>query len=94
LIKSEFGKTFGGYTNLPWYQKFKSIKGFGLSFLFQLDHNTKHPCTNPEKEIYGHKHRLLYFGNGPDLMIDDSSKQFKTNNGDLGAAYELPKGMV
>jgi hypothetical protein len=44
LIKSEHGKTFGGFTNLNWHSKEGYFAGKGMSFIFQLDENTKHNC--------------------------------------------------
>jgi hypothetical protein len=37
IIKSEHGKTFGGFTNLSWNTNSDYIKGEGKSFIFQLD---------------------------------------------------------
>jgi hypothetical protein len=44
VIQSEYGKTFGGYTNLNWNSSNNWIPGEGKSFIFQLDYNTKHSC--------------------------------------------------
>jgi BTB/POZ domain-containing protein KCTD9 len=46
VIKSEHGKTFGGYTNLNWDEKGYLTAGEGKSFIFQLDYNTKHNCIS------------------------------------------------
>jgi hypothetical protein len=42
LIKSEFGKTFGGFAQPSWDAKKLQIFGTGKSFVFQLDYNIKH----------------------------------------------------
>jgi hypothetical protein len=68
LIKSEFGKTFGGYTNLNWNNR-GWIWGTGNSFIFQLDYNTKHKCLNAKKEIYADEDYLVAFGVGADIGI-------------------------
>jgi BTB/POZ domain-containing protein KCTD9 len=44
VIKSELGKTFGGYFNLNWHSSNSWIPGEGKSFIFQLDYNTKQKC--------------------------------------------------
>jgi BTB/POZ domain-containing protein KCTD9 len=44
VIKSEHGKTFGGFTNLDWNSNNIWIVGEGKSFIFQMDNNTKHIC--------------------------------------------------
>jgi hypothetical protein len=51
LIKSSHGKTFGGYTNLPWHSQNSFIPGTKNSFIFQLDKNTKHNCLNGKYEL-------------------------------------------
>jgi hypothetical protein len=53
VIKSEHGKTFGGFTNLNWHKNGSHAAGDGKSFIFQLDNNTKHICFKKEHEIYG-----------------------------------------
>jgi hypothetical protein len=40
LIKSEFGKTFGGYAHPSWQSLEKGSYSGGKSFLFQLDYNS------------------------------------------------------
>jgi BTB/POZ domain-containing protein KCTD9 len=50
VIKSEHGKTFGGYKKLSWKSSGGSITGEGKSFIFQLDCNTKHNCISKEWE--------------------------------------------
>jgi hypothetical protein len=74
VIKSEHGKTFGGYTNLSWNKNDKYIAGKGKSFIFQLDENTKHNCIKKEYEIHGASGGLIWFGGGTsDIWINDSS---------------------
>jgi hypothetical protein len=68
LIKSHFGKTFGGYSNLNWIKR-GWISGTGKTFIFQLDHNTKHKCLNAKKEIYADEDYLVAFGVGADIGI-------------------------
>jgi hypothetical protein len=62
LIKSEHGKTFGGYTNLNWNSYDNWIAGEGKSFIFQLDYNTKHNCIKNETEIGGFSETAIDFG--------------------------------
>jgi hypothetical protein len=73
VMKSEYGKTFGGYTNLSLNKK-GWISGTGKSFIFQLDYNTKHNCINNEMEIYGGKRFTILFGDD-DIAIDGNSNE-------------------
>ncbi len=72
IIKSEHGKTFGGYTNLNWNQS-GYIAGEGKSFIFQLDNNTKHKCINNQQELWRSSSYSIAFGGGCDIGIRDSS---------------------
>jgi hypothetical protein len=88
LIKSEFGKTFGGYTNLNWNKR-GWISGTGKSFIFQLDYNTKHKCLNAKKEIYADED-TIQFGEDFHLFPADGRKK---NYCDLGWVYEGVQGL-
>jgi hypothetical protein len=74
LIKLENGKTFCGNTNLPWNSDFGFTSGSGLSFLFQLDQNTKHPCLDPQIEICGDSFKSIQFGIDDIRIYDNSQK--------------------
>ncbi len=56
VIKSEHGKTFGGFTDLKVVRSCNGIwnSGEGNSLIFQLDYNTKHKCIDKYTEVYGH----------------------------------------
>ncbi len=92
IIKSEFGKTFGGFTNLNWHNCDSYVSSSGLSFIFQLDYNTKQNCTNTKKEIYGSSHSLVVFGSF-DICISNSSDQSLRSYCNFRNAYEIPKGL-
>ena len=73
MIKSEFGKTFSGFTNLNWSSKHDYIQGQGKSFIFQLGENTKHNCIQKEKELHGRTNYSSFaFGNRYDFKISDN----------------------
>jgi hypothetical protein len=73
VIKSEHGKTFGGFTNLSWNSSNRWIPGEGKSFIFQLDNNTKHNCIKKEYELKGYSDYSMIFGGGNDICISGSS---------------------
>jgi hypothetical protein len=41
IIYTEFGKTFGGYTTIPW-EPVKTYKFDKEAFIFSVTHRTKH----------------------------------------------------
>ena len=65
IIKSEFGKIFGGFTDIDWTSKNGSKSGNGNSFVFSLrdDSNfVKLKCLKKEYEVFHNKKTLCSFG--------------------------------
>jgi hypothetical protein len=60
--------------NLNWHNNKIYILREGKSFIFQLDHNTKHLCLNKKKEIFGYSSHSIYFGDD-DIFISDNCDQ-------------------
>jgi hypothetical protein len=77
----------------PLAQKNSYSSDSGLSFLFQLDHNTKHICLNKQKETLCDKSQLMVFGGGHDLSIYSCSDQRENCYSNLGFSYRLPEGV-
>jgi hypothetical protein len=69
IVKSDKKEVFGGYADLAWNRDCKFVKGEGRSFLFSLTKGTKHPCVNPDKELYYRENCGVIFGGGFDLML-------------------------
>eukprot|EP00347_Sterkiella_histriomuscorum_P020535 403337433 len=94
LIKSDHNKIFGGYASLSWSSKDK-WQHDNNAFLFSLTNQTKHPIVKNKHQAMMCSSRgyMTVFGGG-DLQIYDRCDQQNDNNfSDLGACYELPKGM-
>ena len=75
LVHSEAGKTFGGYTPLPWksheYGECEEDAS-GRSFLFSVDKRERFALTDPNKSIYHDKDYGPVFGYGHDLWLGDN----------------------
>ncbi len=65
IIKSEHGKIFGAYTDIPWTSSEGSKSGNGNSFIFSLrdDFNfVQLKCLDKSKEVYHNKDWLTSLG--------------------------------
>ena len=65
IIKSEKGKVFGAYTDIPWSSEGGYKSENGNSFIFSLidDFNfVQLKCLDKSSEVYHHKDCLTYFG--------------------------------
>ena len=73
IIKSEAGKIFGGYTDIPWDDKGGNKQGNGNSFIFSFRDNSdvvKLRCLKKEYEVYHDSSLLCSFGyNGDGFRI-------------------------
>ena len=68
VIKSEYGKIFGGYTTATW-------EGVGVdkndpnSFLFSFTNEDKYPYNGNGRAIHANKSHLTVYGGGTDLFL-------------------------
>ena len=99
IIKSEMGKIFGGYTDIPWELGGGFKKGNGNSFLFSLRENSnfvKLNCMNKEKEVKHISNCLCHFGgDGKGFRLWKGCDVAKEGFSALGDndIYELPEGI-
>jgi hypothetical protein len=75
IIKTEGGKVFGAYTDIPWTsgEYKKKVAGKGNSFLWAIDSKNKvakFKCLKPDAEVYHYADRLPVFGEGHFLHLD------------------------
>ena len=102
IIKSEHGKVFGGYTDIPWSTpkdgdvEYKS--GNGNSFIFSLrdDFNfVQLKCLDKSKEVHHNKDYLTSLGGGGGFYIWDKCNINTKSWSNLGHCgyYELPHGI-
>eukprot|EP00347_Sterkiella_histriomuscorum_P000754 403374632 len=69
FVLSEFGKTFGGYTSVPWTSA-GVYKEDRQAFLFQLNQRSIHPIENNfQYAVNHHPSYHLIFGGGHDLIL-------------------------
>ena len=76
LVRSEAGKTFGGYTPLKWRSNDKTFGEWGedesgQSFLFSVDKRERYPVTDRKYSVRHHKDFGPIFG-GNDLRLGDN----------------------
>jgi hypothetical protein len=89
VVKSELGRTFGGFTNLIWDSSMNLgfIEGEGKSFIFQLDFNLKLNCIRREAEIANNEY-AIYFGS--DIGIQFCNSEYENKGGSyFGMCYEI-----
>ena len=75
LIRTEFGKTIGGYTHYPWksLSNCTYVSDSGCkAFIFSLDMKEKFVPKNSNHLIRQSSPYGPIFGNGPDIYIADS----------------------
>ncbi|EFC50838.1 predicted protein [Naegleria gruberi] len=99
IIKSEFGKIFGGFSSQNWKSNYEFACD-DAAFLFKLEklngsyHITKFNVKQDQKQqaIYNHPHYLPTFGNHDIYIADDCNRNSKSFS-NFGTTYELPCGM-
>ncbi len=65
IVKSEMGKIFGGYTDIPWQSSGGSKQGNCNSFVFSLRDDLKFvilKCLTKEYEVFHNLSWLCNFG--------------------------------
>lgn len=93
VIKTDNGKVFGAYTDIPWTsgEYKKKVAGKGNSFLWAMDTNNKmvkFKCLKPDAEVYHYADRLPVFGEGHFLHLDGNSTG---STYPMSLSYEAPK---
>ena len=89
--RSTTGHVLGGYTNVNWDSSSEWRGKNGRSFLFSLTHNTKHPNTDSNLEIYCSSFPPT-FGGGLDLHISLNANTNTYSYSNLGSSYQPPAG--
>ena len=74
LVRTEFGKTIGGYTHYPWTSagSWESVNDSGRrAFLFSLDMREKFVPQGNGELVYRNSCYGPIFGGGHDIVISD-----------------------
>lgn len=97
------GKIFGGFTNIPWTSP--KILPYAFpdreSFIFSLDNRTIHRPKNLEAAAITHYvfwppafgNRGSFGTSRADIWVDLCCAKWEGSHCDLGATYQLPKGI-
>ena len=89
LVKTEFGKICGGFTELEWNVT-SSYKSQSNSFLFSVDQKTKFPLKNESVHQYSisaNGGNLPTFGGGCDLYLANECNKNTHSYSKLGHTY-------
>ena len=91
IVRSDTGKVFGGYTNIPWDNKGGNKSGNGSSFLFSIsDDHTFYKFNHINGgEVYHSGNRSMTF-NGS-LGISNNCDVNNDSWALLGTSYNQPK---
>lgn len=90
IIKSNFGKIFGRYTNSKWGSDDKwVIDDTKSSFIFSTHKSSKHSIIHPKHSIYAGKGHGPIFGKGYDIYISNNCNTNTNSCCNLGNSYSL-----
>lgn len=98
FIKSEYGKVFGGFTQLPWQNKEYRDYADETSFIFSITHKTSHSqYQNKLHSVRQHPTYLPTFGYAHDIYICDQCDKEAESHSLFGhsrnGTFRLPEGL-
>ena len=80
LVRTEFGKTIGGYSHYPWDSSGGWLSDEGMrAFLFSLDRKEKYVPNSGYYLIFRHNSCGPTFGGGHDLCLRDSCNIYSSS---------------
>jgi hypothetical protein len=90
LIKSNFGKIFGGYTKCKWNSNDCWVADDSrTSFIFSINNTSRHNIKLPKYAIYCGKAHGPIFGKGYDIYISNNCNVNNNSFCNLGNSYIL-----
>ena len=90
LVKSNFGKIFGGYTKCKWNSNENWVHDDSrTSFIFSVHNSSKHMIKHPKYAIYCGKAHGPIFGKGYDIYISNNCNVNNNSFCNLGNSYSL-----
>ena len=93
LIRTEFGKTIGGYTHYPWESESEWLSDSGRrAFIFSLDMKEKFVPQGDEKLIGRYGSFGPTFGSSSDLYISDGCNFNDISRADFLKTYNRDGG--
>lgn len=91
LVRTSKGYFFGGYNPINWTGGKGSYEKAEESFLFSLNHQSKHEVfQKSEFAVFQKESEGPVFGGGPDLSIQSRCNEKKTSMSNLGFTYVGP----
>ena len=94
IVKSEYGKVFGLYTNIDWEQvTSQHVRGDGKTFKFSLNDDglQKFPVLKGKTEILNTQMNII---GAPEFIIRDRCHMTRENKARAGQGFELPKSLT
>lgn len=92
IVKSNYGKVFGGYASIPWTKSSKWHKDSN-AFIFSLTNLHKYNQISEDNHAIQHYSDGLFWGkNNYDLYLHLQSSGQDCRCEGLGEAYKLPIG--
>ena len=96
LVRTEFGKTIGGFTHYPWLPGHAGhTKDAGRrAFIFSVDMKEKFVPQGDDYLIYNHDSDGPYFGGGTgcDIYISDGCSNNRSSHGNFPSVYNRAGG--
>jgi hypothetical protein len=90
LIKSNFGKIFGGFTKCKWNSNECWVSDDSrTSFIFSIHNSSRHMIKLPKYAIYCGKAHGPIFGKGYDIYISNNCNVNNNSFCNLGNSYSL-----
>ena len=86
LVKTEYEKVCGGFTELNW-EGTGTYKEQTKAFLFSIDLKSKFTLKYPQYSIIAGKFSMPTFGGGSDLLLMNNCNQTKANYSNIGHSY-------
>ena len=94
LVRTEFGKTIGGYTHYPWESSGGYVNdGDKKAFLFSLDRKEKYVPADGNNLIYRGSDRGPSFG-GWDLYLADSCNNNSSSFANFPYSYNRAENKI
>ena len=95
LVRTEFGRTIGGYSHYPWDSSSGYLSDGGMrAFLFSLDRKEKYVPVCGDYLIFRHSSYGPIFGSGSDLWLADSCNNNNSSYANFPTSYNRAEDKI
>ena len=94
LVRTEFGRTIGGYSHYPWDNSGWLSDGGMRAFLFSLDRKEKYVPADGNNLIYRGSGYGPTFGGGHDLRLADSCNNPNSSYANFPSTYNRAENKI